>query len=76
MKTSVYIFCSIFLVLGTRTSAQHKPPLEVIQSTLLPDLGEGDFDHFAVNLSRQRSYVAISRHGNRFAELRVYRVAH
>lgn len=69
MKTSIYIFCAIFLVLGTRTSAQHKPPLEVIQSTLLPELGEGDFDHFAVDLAGPRYYVAVPHHGSQVAEI-------
>jgi hypothetical protein len=42
----VFIACVAF--------AQSKPPLRLVQTIPLPDLKEGDFDHFAGCFSPQR----------------------
>jgi YVTN family beta-propeller protein len=38
-------------------SAQSKPPLRLVQTISLPDLKEGDFDHFAIDLAGNRLFL-------------------
>src|SRR6202035_5563773 len=38
-------------------SAQTKPPLRLVQTIPLPDLKEGDFDHFAVDVAGNRMFL-------------------
>ena len=38
-------------------SAQSKPPLRLVQTIPLPDLKEGDFDHFALDLAGKRLFL-------------------
>jgi DNA-binding beta-propeller fold protein YncE len=63
MNKPVPIVCVIFLMFATRVSAQDRPPLEMIQSTPLPELGEGDFDHFAVDLAGHRLFCTAEANG-------------
>src|SRR4029077_2014102 len=38
-------------------AAQSKPPLRLVQTIPLPDLKEGDFDHFAMDLAGNRLFL-------------------
>lgn len=42
---------------GFDAAAQTKPPLRLVQTIPLPDLKEGDFDHFAVDLAGNRLFL-------------------
>jgi DNA-binding beta-propeller fold protein YncE len=43
--------------IAVTASAQSKSPLRLVQSIPLPDLKEGDFDHFAVDLAGNRLFL-------------------
>jgi DNA-binding beta-propeller fold protein YncE len=43
--------------IAVTASAQNKSPLRLVQSIPLPDLKEGDFDHFAVDLAGNRLFL-------------------
>jgi len=43
--------------ISVTASAQSKSPLRLVQSIPLPDLKEGDFDHFAVDLAGNRLFL-------------------
>jgi YVTN family beta-propeller protein len=47
----------IVILLAVTASAQSKPPLRLLQTIPLPDLKEGDFDHFAVDLEGNRLFA-------------------
>jgi DNA-binding beta-propeller fold protein YncE len=58
MKRFLALFGLVVIVLFAVTaSAQSKPPLRLVQSIPLPDLKEGDFDHFAVDLAGNRLFA-------------------
>ena len=46
---------TVFFAVGA--SAQTKPPLKLVQTIPLPDLKEGDFDHFAVDIAGNRLFL-------------------
>ena len=48
---------AIIILIALTASAQTKPPLRLVQTIPLPDLKEGDFDHFAVDLSGNRLFL-------------------
>ena len=48
---------AIVVVLALTASAQSKPPLRLLQTIPLPDLKEGDFDHFAVDVAGNRLFL-------------------
>ena len=51
------IACSII------SGAQQKPPLQLLHTTPLPELQEGDFDHFAVDLAGNRLFCTAEANG-------------
>ena len=58
MKRFLAPFAAAIIVFFSVTaSAQTKPPLRLVQTIPLPDLKEGDFDHFAVDLSGNRLFL-------------------
>lgn len=57
MKTAkCAILSAIILVLLVPAWANEKTPLKLVQTTPLPQLHEGDFDHFAVDLKGNRLF--------------------
>jgi DNA-binding beta-propeller fold protein YncE len=48
---------AIIVFWGVAASAQTKAPLRLVQTIPLPDLKEGDFDHFAVDLAGNRMFL-------------------
>jgi DNA-binding beta-propeller fold protein YncE len=49
------LFC-VFFALVAGVWAQQKPALELLQTTPLPELHDGDFDHFTVDLAGNRLF--------------------
>ena len=52
-----FLASAIVIFLAVTASAQTKPPLKLVQTIPLPDLKEGDFDHFAVDLAGNRLFA-------------------
>src|SRR5882672_1757106 len=52
-----FLFTAIVIFYAAPASAQSKPPLRLLQTIPLPDLKEGDFDHFAVDLAGKRLFL-------------------
>jgi DNA-binding beta-propeller fold protein YncE len=55
-KSRVMILSALFFALVTGVWAQQKPALELLQSTPLPELHDGDFDHFTVDVAGNRLF--------------------
>jgi DNA-binding beta-propeller fold protein YncE len=55
-KTRVMILSALFFALVTGVWAQQKPSLELLQTTPLPELKDGDFDHFTVDVAGNRLF--------------------
>jgi len=55
-KTKTMLLPALVLVLMLGAWAQKKAPLALSQSTPLPELHDGDFDHFAVDLPGNRLF--------------------
>ena len=55
-KLKTGILCALVLALFVPTWAGENAPLKLAQSTPLPQLKEGDFDHFAVDLDGNRLF--------------------
>ncbi len=55
-KSGVMILSAVFFALVTGVWAQPKPVLELLQTTPLPELHDGDFDHFAVDVAGGRLF--------------------
>jgi DNA-binding beta-propeller fold protein YncE len=51
------LFTAIVIFYAAPASAQSKPPMRLLQTIPLPDLKEGDFDHFAVDLAGKRLFL-------------------
>jgi sugar lactone lactonase YvrE len=51
------IASAVFLALAIGVSAQEKAPLRLAQSTPLPDLHDGDFDHLTADVTGNRLFV-------------------
>jgi DNA-binding beta-propeller fold protein YncE len=47
----------VFLVLVTGVWAEQKPVLELVHTTPIPELKDGDFDHFAADLAGNRLFA-------------------
>jgi DNA-binding beta-propeller fold protein YncE len=56
-KSAALIFPAAVLALVMGAWAQQKAPLELVQSTPLPELHDGDFDHFTVDLAGNRLFA-------------------
>src|SRR3979409_420034 len=52
-----FLVSAIVIFFAITASAQTKPPLRLLQTIPLPDLKEGDFDHFAVDLAGNRMFL-------------------
>ncbi len=52
-----FLVAAIVIFFAVTASAQSKPPLRLLQTIPLPDLKEGDFDHFAVDLAGNRLFL-------------------
>lgn len=57
------ILCLFVLQFAMDVAAQEKPVLELIESIPLPQLQEGDFDHFTVDLEGQRLFSTAEANG-------------
>lgn len=58
MKKFIVLFASaIVIFLAFRAAAQNAAPLKLLQTIPLPDLKEGDFDHFAIDLAGNRMFL-------------------
>jgi len=56
-KSRVIILSTVLLALVAGVWAQQKPVLELLQTTPLPELKDGDFDHFAVDVGGGRLFA-------------------
>jgi WD40 repeat protein len=56
-KTRVMLLSALFFALVTGVWAQQKPTLELLQTTPLPELKDGDFDHFTVDVAGNRLFA-------------------
>jgi YVTN family beta-propeller protein len=52
-----YLAAAVIALIAVIASAQTKPPLRLVQTIPLPDLKEGDFDHFAIDLAGNRLFL-------------------
>jgi DNA-binding beta-propeller fold protein YncE len=57
MKRFLLFFGAAIIFFAGAASAQTKPPLRHLQDIPLPDLKEGDFDHFAVDVAGNRLFL-------------------
>jgi DNA-binding beta-propeller fold protein YncE len=57
-KSRVTILSVVFLALVAGVWAQEKPVLEPLQTIPLPELKDGDFDHFAADVAGNRLFAA------------------
>jgi DNA-binding beta-propeller fold protein YncE len=55
IRSRLLILCSIICICGIAHAAD-QPPLKLVQSIPLPQLREGDFDHFAVDVAGNRLF--------------------
>jgi DNA-binding beta-propeller fold protein YncE len=55
-QSRVMILCAVLFVLVAGVWAQQKPALELVQTTPLPELKDGDFDHFTVDIEGNRLF--------------------
>ncbi|HZV59520.1 MAG TPA: YncE family protein [Candidatus Eremiobacteraceae bacterium] len=62
MKTH-YLAVALFFVMPLLSYAQKEAPLKLVQTIPLPDLKEGDFDHFAVDLEGHRLFLTGEAQG-------------
>src|ERR1700688_3231558 len=51
------LFAAKIVFIAVVASAQSKPPLRLVQTIPLPDLKEGDFDHFTIDLAGNRLFL-------------------
>lgn len=56
-KSRVVILSFLLLVLASGVWAQEKPVLQLLHTTPLPDLHEGDFDHFTPDVAGNRLFA-------------------
>src|SRR6202163_4060658 len=55
-KSRVIILSAVFLALVAGAWAQQKPVLELLQTIPLPELKDGDFDHFTADVAGGRLF--------------------
>lgn len=77
MRKVVYTLLATFtlLVMCTCCVAAGEP-LTLLQTTPLPDLHEGDFDHFAVDLAGQRLFLTVEQGVVEVFDLRTNKLVH
>ena len=74
-KLKVVILSALFVLSIVGAWGQAKAPLELLQSTPLPDLHDGDFDHFAVDVAGGRLFAtAEEKHLFSGAVVNLFRV--
>jgi len=56
-QSRVLLFAAVFLALVAGVWAQQKPALELLQTTPLPELKDGDFDHLTPDVAGNRLFV-------------------
>jgi DNA-binding beta-propeller fold protein YncE len=56
-RSRVIILSAVFLALVAGVWAQQKPVLELLQTTPLPELKDGDFDHFTADVAGGRLFA-------------------
>jgi DNA-binding beta-propeller fold protein YncE len=56
-KSRVMILSAVFFALVVGVWAQPKPTLELLQTTPLPELHDGDFDHFTPDVAGNRLFA-------------------
>lgn len=67
----------LLLLAAPYSWAQQKGPLELIQTVALPDLHEGDFDHFASDVYGNRLFLTAEANGKVLVfDLRTNKVVH
>src|SRR6266852_2590013 len=54
---------ALLLALPAVSHAQSEAPLQLVETIPLPDLKEGDFDHFAVDLDGHRLFLTAEANG-------------
>ena len=67
-QSKVWIFSAVLFVLVICVSAQDKPPLELVQTIPLPQLHDGDFDHFTVDVAGNRLFSTAEPEASRFTK--------
>lgn len=55
-RSRVLILCSMICILALAAMAADNPPLKLVHTIPLPQLKEGDFDHFTVDLAGNRLF--------------------
>lgn len=61
MKKRFTTFLTVFLLCALNVRAQAAEPLKLLETIPLPGLKEGDFDHFAVDLTGHRLFLAYEK---------------
>jgi DNA-binding beta-propeller fold protein YncE len=62
-RVKVLILAGALIGMPTATKCQDKAPLKLLQVISLPDLKDGDFDHFAVDLEGNRLFATAEENG-------------
>ena len=60
MKTYCLVV-ALFFALPVLSHAQSEAPLQLVQTIPLPDLKDGDFDHFTVDLAGHRLFLTAEK---------------
>lgn len=63
MKRLLRLVVTVISLMAPCSWAQERGPLELVQSVTLPDLHEGDFDHFAVDVHGNRLFLTAEANG-------------
>ena len=63
MKTLLRMVVTVLLLVTPFSWAQKKAPLELVQAVALPNLHEGDFDHFAADVHGNRLFLTAEANG-------------
>jgi DNA-binding beta-propeller fold protein YncE len=63
MKQLQFVIPMVFVLLATGSNAQDKMPLKLVQTIPLPELKEGDFDHFAADTEGHRLFLTAEKNG-------------
>jgi DNA-binding beta-propeller fold protein YncE len=67
----------LLLLAASYSLAQEQEPLELIQTVALPDLHEGDFDHFAADVHGNRLFLTAEANGKVLVfDLRTNKLVH
>jgi len=62
MKTAKMSLATIS-ILSLTLMAEERSPLKLVETIPLPDLREGDFDHFAIDLEGHRLFLTAEENG-------------